>query len=780
MFRGVTLGLRRQWGQGGLWQRLRAGGTDTRQPTRLGLTLATNRKAASTSTTGTATRPTVHLHVNRRVVEVPEGASLLQAVRAAGVEVPALCNHPRFPARAVCRLCLVEVSDTDNSGANTNAATDAKNTAAAAAAAAPTKTVPACATPARNGVWVETASASLKSFRRSDAELLLARHPNECLRCEASGNCKLQDLVRVYELEDRWPKVERSSTAHPEHALHDHTSPAIQRDMDKCIECGLCVDACGPLGQNINAIGFAERGGAQLPVTVFDLPLSETECISCGQCTWVCPVGALVEKPAWHDVAEVLSDRKRVTAVQVAPATRVAIGEAFGLAPGDVSTGRLVNALRSLGFDYVFDTNFAADLTIMEESAELLQRLEGRRGPLPLFTSCCPGWINYVELSRPDLLPHLSTAKSPQQMHGAMTKRGPFAHRLAAEQGEGHDAHLGGGDTQTKTSPYIVSIMPCTAKKDEALRPSGAGDIDAVLTTRELARLVKAKRVPFASLPNDGAFDSPLGESTGAAQIFGASGGVMEAAIRTAVHAAGLSNQPLDVRALRGVAPGVKVAHVEGIGEVAVANGIASAIKLLSTDDWRTRFKMIEVMACVGGCLGGGGEPKSDDPDILMKRAQGVYSIDQRKTVRRSHENAEIQRLYRDFLGAPLSDTAEDLLHTTYAPRHSPRDLVGRFVAAIDRRDGRAAAALFEPDGVLEVGHSQVLVGPDAIGSYVETELDPQPVPPPQRRHTFAEPASHDSLVVNAPNGRTYGFDAQLGPNGRIARLVSSPSPRNP
>ncbi|HWW68603.1 MAG TPA: [Fe-Fe] hydrogenase large subunit C-terminal domain-containing protein, partial [Duganella sp.] len=437
----------------------------------------------------------VTLTVNGISVEVQDGATYLDAARAAGVHIPTLCFHPRLPSHAVCRMCLVEV-------------------------AGQSRPQPACITPAKPGDVVETASSQLRQFRALDAQWLLARHPNDCMRCEVNGSCQLQNLVAENQWEDRWETIPAGPARHPEHRLSDHTSPSIWRDLSKCVECGLCVEACGESGQAQHVIGFAERGSERLPVTVFDRPLANSRCISCGQCTQACPVGALVEAPHWHEVLRVLGERRRVSAVQVAPATRVAIGEEFGMAPGSVSTGKMIHALRRLGFDYVFDSNFGADLTIMEEATEFLTRLKTRpdgAGKLPLLTSCCPGWVNWVEINRPDLLPYLSTSKSPQQMHGALTKRGAFARALGPEFAEG------------KAEPYVVSVMPCTAKKDEAVRPGMSGDIDHVVTTRELARMIKARGIAFHALPADGEFDHPLGASTGAAQIFAASGGVMEA-----------------------------------------------------------------------------------------------------------------------------------------------------------------------------------------------------------------------------------------------------------
>ena len=668
----------------------------------------------------------ISLEVDGRRVTVTPGATLLDAVGTAGLKVPALCHHPRLAARAMCRMCLVEV-------------------------AGQARPVPACATAASDGDVVVTRSPALDDFRRMNVGWLASHDRHYCPHCEVQGSCSLQPLLGTRSAGDDRQDGSWQAARHHEHRDTDHTSPSIWLDVSKCIDCGLCADACGDGWQHQYVIGFAERGADRRPVTAFDRPLAETGCISCGQCTLVCPVGALIEAPQWHEVERVLASGQRFATVQVAPATRIAIGEEFGLAPGSISTGRLISALRALGFDRVFDTNFGADLTIMEESRELVERLKSAQA-LPLFTSCCPGWVNWVEINRPDLLAHLSSTKSPQQMHGAITKRSQLGQALVKM------------NDPTRAEPYVVSVMPCTAKKDEAARPGMTEDVDCALTTRELARMIRHRGIEWERLPDDGVFDGPLGESTGAGQIFAASGGVMEAMIRTVVHLNGSSDTlPLEWESCRGVSDGVKTATVPGVGTVAICNGIAAGQRLLEDSKQWQDFVAIEVMACIGGCLGGGGEPKSEDPQVLRKRAAAVYELDRRAPRRRSHDNPNVRALYARELGEPGSPAARALLHTSYAARRSHRELLMRFLDCVDRRDGGGASRLFHSQGIWSTGSSYGdFRGAEAIAAFIANGLPPRQGGRSLRRHRMERVADIDDLTVLEPTGRRCRFDLEV------------------
>jgi len=570
---------------------------------------------------------TVQITVNGRNYEVPENITVLEACKEAGIDIPTLCYHPRLEATGGCRVCVVEVEGARN-------------------------LQPACVTMIRDGMEIKTNSDRVYNARKLNLALILSRHPNDCMTCESNGKCEFQDLIYSYDVEPIFPKAEDKNV------IFDESSPSIVRDLDKCIACTRCVRACADL-QGMNIYGMADRGFETLPLTAFNIPLDQTDCINCGQCSAFCPVGAITENSAVRDAKKALEKHNKVLVVQTAPATRVAISEEFGMKPGSVSTGHMVAALKELGFDYVFDTNFSADLTIMEEGSELLGRVK-EGGPFPMFTSCCPAWINMMEKLYPQYKENVSSAKSPQQMLGPIIKT-YFAEKIGVKPED----------------IYSVSIMPCTAKKDEAKRPQHAmenGDpwVDLVLTTRELGKLIRLKKIPFASL-EERQYDDPLGESTGAAVIFGNTGGVMEAALRTA-YELGTGNPLPDINFMpaRGL-EGIKEASVDFNGidfKIAVVHGGKNVRELLRQIESGEKFyHFVEIMACPGGCIGGGGEPYSLDGEILEKRAKGVYSIDEALTLRKSHENPSISKIYADFFEKPLSHKAHNLLHTHYTDR---------------------------------------------------------------------------------------------------------------
>lgn len=567
-----------------------------------------------------------NIEVNGRTVEAQQGEMLLNVLRRSGVSIPTLCNMEGLLPSGACRMCVVEVEGSPN-------------------------LTPSCAFPVSDGMKVKTHSPRAVRARKTIIELLLADHPDDCLYCVRNKNCQLQDLAEELGVRRRRYAGEKSP------CKQDLSSPSLVRDPAKCILCGKCVRVCEEV-QGVAAIDFVGRGSKTRIDTAFEEGLNLSSCIYCGQCVNVCPTGALREQSHLKEVVDAINDPERFVIVQHAPAVSVTIGELLGLPAGIDAAGVMTAALRRVGFDRVFDTGFSADLTIMEEASELVQRVQ-TGGTLPMMTSCSPGWIKFVESFYPDFLPNLSTCKSPQQMLGAIIKS-YYAKR------EGIDPK----------KIFSVSIMPCTAKKFEAGRPEmmhdGAPDIDAVLTTRELARLIRMRGIQLASLTPDTA-DTPFGERTSAGKLFGASGGVMEAAIRTAYWMiTGTELGDLKVEAVRGL-EGVKEARLEIHGltvGVAVVSGLGNARKLLDEiRAGRRDLHFIEVMTCPGGCIAGGGQPVGAQSDAIRGRMQALYSIDEQATARTSHANESIKRLYDEFLEKPLGEKSHHLLHTHYAAR---------------------------------------------------------------------------------------------------------------
>jgi len=569
----------------------------------------------------------ITLTIDGREVQVEAGSTILEAARAAGINIPTLCYHPELRPEGACRVCVVEVE---------NART----------------LLASCVHPAADGMVVKTNSPRVRQARRTIVELMLANHPSDCLICERNNNCELQRIAHDLGIREiRYSGEKRSWEK-------DTSSPSLVRDPEKCILCGRCVRVCNEV-QSVGTLNYNYRGFDTLVAPAYDRGLADAACVFCGQCSVVCPTGAIVEKSYVDEVWNALADPEKHVIVQTAPAVRVAIGEEFGLAPGSVSTGKLVAGLRRLGFDAVFDTDFAADLTIMEEGYELIHRLQ-KGGTLPLITSCSPGWIKFIEHNFPQLLPHLSTCKSPQQMFGAVAKT-YYADKIGLPP----------------EKIYVVSIMPCTAKKFEAQRPemgrNGIPDVDAVLTTRELGKMMKEAGIDFTRLPDED-YDDPLGISTGAGVIFGATGGVMEAALRTAVEVITKKElADINFTQVRGL-EGVKEATIDVDGlqlKVAVAHGLANARKLMEKlAAGEADYHFIEIMACPGGCIGGGGQPFPVDREVRQARINGIYRADESLPLRKSHENPAVQQLYKEFLGEPLGEKSHELLHTTYTPRN--------------------------------------------------------------------------------------------------------------
>lgn len=576
---------------------------------------------------------TVSLKINNMDVVAPKGSTILEAARLAHIEIPTLCFLKEINEIGACRICVVEVK-----GARS--------------------LVASCVYPVNEGMEVFTNTKRVIDSRRKTLQLILSNHDKKCLSCVRSKNCELQSLCKELGIDDEnYYNGERTECVIDDSAAH------MYRDNTKCILCRRCVAVCANV-QKIGVIGANERGFKTTIGSAFEMGLGETSCVSCGQCIAACPTGALSEKDNTEDVLAAIQDPDKFVFVQTAPAVRAALGEAFGYPIGTDVEGKMAAALRRIGFDKVFDTNFSADLTIMEEATELLDRIQNG-GTLPLITSCSPGWIKYCEHYFPDMTENLSSCKSPQQMFGAITKT-YYAKKM-------------GLDPKKMVS---VSVMPCTAKKFEIGRDdqsaAGVPDVDISITTRELARLIERLGIRFTELPNED-FDHPLGTGTGAAVIFGASGGVMEAALRTAVwKLTGENNDtPIEFKDVRGM-DGIKEASYDVAGmtvNVAIASGLGNAKQLLEdVKSGKKNYQFIEIMGCPGGCINGGGQPHvpasvRNFVDYKALRAKVLYDNDSNQTLRRSHENPDIQTVYKEFLEEPGSHLAHEILHTTYVKR---------------------------------------------------------------------------------------------------------------
>ena len=582
----------------------------------------------------------IKLTIDNRPVEVEEGTTILKAARQAGIHIPTLCyfelegmNFENKPGG--CRVCVVEVVKDSNGRPRRNLP-------------------PACATECAEGMVVSTCSQRVINARRTVVELILSDHPTDCLTCAKSGQCELQKLAQNLGIRQIPYKGEQST-------YRVDMSPSIIRDVDKCIMCRRCENVCNNI-QSVGALSAVNRGFQAVVAPAFEQDMVDSPCVMCGQCVQVCPVGALSEVDDTRNVMMAINNPKKTVIVQTAPAVRVAIGEEFGMEPGTIVTGQLAAALRQIGFDYVFDTDFAADLTIMEEGTELLQHIDrftkgDKSVRLPILTSCCPGWVNFFEHNFPDMLDVPSTAKSPQQMFGAIAKS-YWAEKMGIR----------------REDLVVVSIMPCLAKKYECKREefyvNGNPDVDYVLSTRELARLIKQFNLDLKEMPTSD-FDDPLGESTGAAVIFGVTGGVIEAATRTAYEVfTGKKLEKIEFTELRGL-EGIRDAWVDFNGtpiHIGIAHGLKNARTLLErVRKGEEQFHAIEVMACPGGCIGGAGQPyHHGDSSIIKKRFDATYEEDRNKPLRKSHENPSVIKLYKEFLGEPCGHKSHELLHTRY------------------------------------------------------------------------------------------------------------------
>ncbi len=573
----------------------------------------------------------VNIKINNKPYTVPKGSTILEAARYAGIEIPTLCYLKDINQIGACRICMVEVK-----GARS--------------------LVAACVFPVNEGMEIFTNTEKVRHSRKMTLELILSTHDRKCLSCVRSGTCELQKLCKEFGVSD-----EGRFDGEMVRYNFDDSAAHMVRDNNKCILCRRCIAACDQ--QGISVIGANARGFDTHVSSAFDKDLADVSCISCGQCIVNCPTGAIVEKDDTDKVLAAINDPEKFVIVQTAPSIRATLGEAFGMHIGTNVEGKMVAALRRLGFDKVFDTDFAADLTIMEEANELIDRVQNG-GVLPMITSCSPGWIKYCEHYYPDQIDHLSSCKSPQQMFGAVMKT-YYAEKMGIDP----------------ANMVVVGIMPCTAKKFETQRDdqaaSGYPDVDIALTTRELARMIENAGIYFRHLPDE-EFDMPFGESTGAATIFGATGGVMEAALRTAVEKlTGETLEDVDFTAVRGM-EGVKEAEYDVAGKkikVAVASGTKNAKVLMDkVKDGTSEYLFIEIMGCPGGCINGGGQPIQhavvrNFVDLKARRAEALYTADRNSNVRKSHENEAIKTLYTEYLGKPGSHKAHEILHTTYVAR---------------------------------------------------------------------------------------------------------------
>ncbi len=575
------------------------------------------------------------LFIDGKEVEFTNEPNLLEVIRKAGMNVPTFCYRPDLTSFGACRMCVVEV---EGRGIQSS-----------------------CTMPPEAGLKIHLNTEKTRRIRKTVLELLLANHDRKCLTCEKSGDCELQKYAEEYGIKEiRYAEKEDFLPV-------DDSSPAIVRDPNKCILCGACVRACSEY-QGHSVLGFANRGSKTLVQPMNGRPLGQVDCINCGQCVAVCPTGALSIKSCIDEVWARITNPSMKVVAHMAPSVRVALGEMFGLKPGENVIGKMNAALRRIGFDMVFDTNFAADLTILEEATEFLGRVKSGEN-LPLFTSCCPGWVKYVETMHPEMTKHLSSCKSPMSMQSAV-----LVDLLPKVLGV------------ERKDLTVVSIMPCTGKKFEALRSElshdGKQDTDFVLTTKELGKMIKSAGIDFASLEPEEA-DSPYGEYTGAGTIFGASGGVAEAAVRTAYeYATGEPLQDIDIKPLRGTSNRCRDVELDLKGTklvVRVVSTLKEAEKSIKEiKEGKAQFALLEVMACPGGCINGGGQPRScDDSTVKAQRAEGLYKEDKDLAVRKSHLNESIQKLYSDYLEKPNSHKAHELLHTVYQDRfqNSYRDV---------------------------------------------------------------------------------------------------------